>query len=116
MPRILDTNEEQFVRESDKGVKEKWKWSWLEEDVEIKLPGKSGIADKVKYNLGEFARKVDILGKSMCTLCNKLINYGNHFDTVCILVLESEVNQNDIVIFYCLTPSLREYKRFCCPT
>ena len=36
----------------------------------------------------------------MCTLCNKLINYGNHFDTVCILVLESEVNQNDIVIFF----------------
>ena len=29
MPRILDRNEEQFVRESDKGVKEKWKWSWL---------------------------------------------------------------------------------------
>ena len=29
MPRILDRNEEQFVRESDKGVKEKWNWSWL---------------------------------------------------------------------------------------
>ena len=27
--------------------------------MEIKLPGKSGIADKVKCNLGEFARKVD---------------------------------------------------------
>ena len=68
--------------------------------MEIKLPGKSGrpIADKVKCNLGEFARKVYIPGKSMCTLCNKLINYGNHFDTVCILVLESELNQNDIVI------------------
>ena len=70
--------------------------------MEIKLPGKSGrpIADKVKCNLGEFARKVYIPGKSMCTLCNKLINYGNHFDTVCILVLESEMNQNDIVICY----------------
>ena len=54
---------------------------FLKEDVEIKLPGKSGrpIADKVKCNLGEFARKVYIPGKSMCTLCNKLINYGNHF-------------------------------------
>ena len=74
--------------------------------MEIKLPGKSGrpiFADKVKCNLGEFARKVYIPGKSMCTLCNKLINYGNHFDTVCILVLESEVNQNDIDICYCLT-------------
>ena len=29
MQRILDRNEEQFVRESDKGVNEKWKWSLL---------------------------------------------------------------------------------------
>ena len=45
--------------------------------MEIKLPGKSGIADKVQ------SRRVRQKGRYTCT-CTREVD-GNHFDTVCIL-------------------------------
>ena len=74
MSRILDRNEEHIVRELEKGVKEKWKWTWLDDSTEITLPNSS---EKVKCNYGEFIRKINTPGKATCTLCDKLMNYGN---------------------------------------
>ena len=37
MPKFLERNQEQIVREVDKQAREKWKWNWLEEDVKVKI-------------------------------------------------------------------------------
>ena len=49
----------------DKDVKNRFKWSWLEEE------------DCNKMYLSDWTRKVNIAGKVMCKLCNDLVNYGS---------------------------------------
>ena len=57
----------------DKGVKNPFKWHWLERK------------DVHKMYYSEWVRKVDISGKAWCLLCKKLLNYSNQgitgFDT-----------------------------------
>ena len=74
MAKNLDISQEHIVRELDKTVKDKWKWQWLLEDVEVVI--KPGWA-KEKCNIGEFGRKVNLPGKMKCTLCDKFVNYGS---------------------------------------
>ena len=76
--RILDRNEEHIVRELEKDIKEKWKWTWLDDSVEVTLPNSS---EKVTCNFGEFIRKINTPGKATCTLCDKLMNYGKRGKT-----------------------------------
>lgn len=47
----------------DKGLKNPWKWEWLEKNVD---------GEPVR----RFIRKLDMRGLAKCELCNKNINYG----------------------------------------
>ena len=49
----------------DKGVKNQFKWNWLESE------------DANGMYFSEWVRKVDLAGRALCLICNKLINYGN---------------------------------------
>lgn len=49
----------------DKGVKNQFKWNWLENK------------DANEMFLSDWVRKVDLAGKALCLICNKLMNYGN---------------------------------------
>jgi hypothetical protein len=48
--------------EVDKGIKNCWKWEWLERLVDGKP-------------VGQFIRKIDSRGVARCQLCQKDINY-----------------------------------------
>ena len=49
----------------DKGVKNKFKWNWLEEK------------DSNKMFYSDWVRKVDLPGRALCLLCNTLLKYGS---------------------------------------
>ena len=51
----------------DKDMKNRFKWSWLEEE------------DCNKMYLSDWTRKVNIESKVMCKLCNDLVNYGSRW-------------------------------------
>ena len=51
------------IRTIDKGIKNAWKWDWLEKDVD-------GVS------LAENIRKLDRPGMAYCTVCQREINYG----------------------------------------
>ena len=71
-----------IVTESDRdvdvdvGIKNKFSFSWLERT--IKLPLKiSGEIKMEEFHLRDFFKKVSILGKAICVLCDKLTSYGS---------------------------------------
>ena len=47
----------------DKGVKNGWRWDWLEKSVD-------------GHRVGEFTRKLEEKGIARCLACNKDINYS----------------------------------------
>lgn len=53
MPRFLDQKDVEAVEEADKGVKNKWKFGWLDVGVEITLRGK-----KMTIFLRDHIRKI----------------------------------------------------------
>lgn len=63
----MDIND-QAAREVDADLSNKFKWSWLEEEVEIQ-------GDIVKF--GCF-KKLYLPGKVLCTLCTDVINYASN--------------------------------------
>ncbi|XP_041465527.1 uncharacterized protein LOC121416126 isoform X2 [Lytechinus variegatus] len=64
MSEIIE-REEGCVRDLEEGVKNKWRWSWLE------------IKDENGDYLSEYIRKIRQSGKAICMWCNgKQINYG----------------------------------------
>ena len=52
------------IKVIDKGLKNKFKWNWLEEK------------DCNGMFLSEWVRKIDISGKALCLLCNTVLKYG----------------------------------------
>ena len=52
------------VKEIDAGVKNVFKWEWMEFEVDGQM-------------LGQFIRKLFAAGKAHCTLCQKEINYAS---------------------------------------
>ncbi|KAL5010546.1 hypothetical protein ScPMuIL_012851 [Solemya velum] len=65
---IIDRNNEQRVEEIDKGMKNCFRWMWLERQVDI---------GETTVSLSEHIRKVDLPGKALCVLCNAIISYDS---------------------------------------
>ena len=61
----VSRNDGAEISSIDKGVKNQFKWNWLENKD-----------DKGMF-LSEWVRKIDLAGKALCLICKKLINYGN---------------------------------------
>ena len=57
------------ARQVDAGIKNTFKWCWLEESVT--LPG----GKSVKFD--ECFRKISLSGKVLCVFCNDTINYAS---------------------------------------
>ena len=51
MPQIMDRDQEQSVRELKKGIREKWKWTWLEENYVPWLVLITNITVIILYNV-----------------------------------------------------------------
>lgn len=76
MVKTLTKDDESRVLEIDKGIKNKFKWQWLEKTVtfEVKI-GKE--TQTVTESLASFIKKVETPGKALCVYCNDLISYGS---------------------------------------
>lgn len=62
---IVERSENTNFKELDKGVRNKWKWSWLEKK------------DENGDFISEYTRKIKKPGLAICTWCNgKQTNYG----------------------------------------
>ena len=63
MANLLGKQYDELVRKIDSGIKNKWKWSWLEKTPYM-LP------------LSVFIKKSSKPGEAHCVLCNATIEYG----------------------------------------
>ncbi|CAM1291290.1 FBN1 (predicted) [Pycnogonum litorale] len=68
MATIIDRNNEHLVEDCDKGMKNRFRWMWLEKQVDI---------GGTTVTLAEHIRKVDLPGKALCILCNATISYDS---------------------------------------
>ncbi len=71
--KILERSDD--VKAVEQGVKNKWKWAWLE------------LKDSSQDYLSEYIRKVDKAGQAICTLCNKTINYSQSGKLIIIWII-----------------------------
>jgi len=63
MANFLGKQDDELVRKIDSGIKNKWKWSWLEKTPYM-LP------------LSVLIKKSSKPGEAYCVLCNATIKYG----------------------------------------
>lgn len=71
MPRIVNRNDSS-IKEIDKGLKNRFKWEWLNKSVEVEDEDK--IKYKIKFDL--CFEKLYVPGRVLCTHCNDEIKYG----------------------------------------
>ena len=69
---VLSKFEESKIKDTDRSVKNKFSFKWLERTVDIKLAGEA-----IKVYLGDDFMKCDLPGQALCNLCSKQINYGS---------------------------------------
>ena len=62
--KIISQENNKSGREVDAGCKNKWNWSWLEEDVNGDF-------------ILDYIRKIDASGLAFCIYCNKPVSYGS---------------------------------------
>jgi hypothetical protein len=62
--RIIDRNGTITPKEIDKGIKNIWKWEWLEREV---------CGELVSRHIQKLGEK----GKAFCTLCRKDLSYAS---------------------------------------
>ena len=65
------------LQEIDGGIKNKFRWNWLERSVSITYRNQKSTIETSSFLLGKFIRKVDKPGLALCVTCDKLINYGS---------------------------------------
>jgi hypothetical protein len=70
--KVIDRQDIFKLSEIDSSVKNKFKWDWLERQVEIKDEN-----FQCSVYLVQCFRKVDIAGKAECIVCCDFINYGS---------------------------------------
>lgn len=63
--RIVSRKDARSGREIDAKCKNKWNWSWLEEQ------------DKNGEYLSAYIRKINLSGSALCIYCNKIVCYGS---------------------------------------
>ena len=73
MPNIIDSRDNSKERELDSEIKNKFRWDWLDRTLSIRL----GKGEPIPVVVGDFAKKVDVPGKAICTICDDLIFYGS---------------------------------------
>lgn len=61
--RIVIERDDNNAVDVDKGMKNGWKWEWLERSVE-------------GTQLGQFMRKLNVPGVALCSICQSEINYS----------------------------------------
>ena len=74
--RILSKVDETRIIEVDRGLKNKFIWSWTEKEITISVDVNNNTSART-FKLSEFITKVDIPGKALCTLCQSLITYSS---------------------------------------
>jgi hypothetical protein len=63
MPYLTEEEEEK-LKNVEKGVKNRWRWGWLDEK------------DKNGVELRAWVQKIDSSGVAFCTVCLKSVKYG----------------------------------------
>jgi len=74
--RILSKVDETRMSEVDRGLKNKFIWSWTEKEITVSVVVNNNTSERT-FKLSEFITKVDIPGKALCTLCQSLITYSS---------------------------------------
>jgi len=69
----------------DRGLKNVWKWEWLERKVDKEL-------------VGRFIRKINVKGVAHCNLCRKDINYASRGWKSLEQHLQKKVHQDNLKI------------------
>jgi len=61
----MEVDRKADIKEIEKGIKNKFKWTWLEEK------------DKDGYFLSDYVRKLNTAGQAKCIICNEIIKYAS---------------------------------------
>ena len=69
---LVPKKDEACVGEIDRGLKNKWNFRWLEEEIKVE---KLGIAVRVGDTIG----KINKPGQAACSLCSSVIRQGSQF-------------------------------------
>ena len=72
MTTIAD-RDTQLVKEVDAGVKNQWKFEWLEKTTDIQQ-GET----KINIRIGDCFEKIKTAGQAPCNVCSKVTSYGSH--------------------------------------
>ncbi|XP_060764516.1 uncharacterized protein LOC132873191 isoform X2 [Neoarius graeffei] len=73
MPQTIDKRDAAKVREIDAGIKNKFRWDWL--DRKVRITSVDGEHEAVSVTIGHFIQKLDVAGKALCTVCDDVVNY-----------------------------------------
>ena len=71
MERIIEKCDEAQLLEIDKGVKNKFRWEWLDKYINVVSIDQQKT---ISVRVGDFIKKVD---KALCTVCSSAVIYGS---------------------------------------
>ena len=69
--KLIKQGDEALVKEIDKSVKNKFRWSWLDRTVTISVKIGNSTEELVE-KLADYIVKCDVAGKSQCLYCDKI--------------------------------------------
>ena len=72
--KLLTKENEALVKDINKDVKNKFRWSWLERTITLTVKIGKNTEDVVE-KLGDYIAKCDVPGKAQCLYCDDTINY-----------------------------------------
>ena len=74
--KLLSKENEALVKEIDKDVKNKFRWSWLEKSVTVRVKIRKNTEDVIE-RLFDYIDRTDVPWKAQCLYCDDTINYGS---------------------------------------
>ena len=61
------------LKAAEKNIKNKFRWPWFDERINVKLPGGG---DEITIKVGDTLKKLKHPGKVYCGLCLCAVSYG----------------------------------------
>ena len=89
---ILERLNSESSVEIDKGVKNKFLWSWMDQKVVLNF--KDGTS--IDHRLGAYFRKIAIEGKGWCELCELIVSYSSRGKSALTTHCKTEKHMNKL--------------------
>jgi hypothetical protein len=97
MATVIQSRDSATIKSVDKGIKNKFKWGWLDEEIEIS----SAEGKKITIKIGDTIQKLNTPGQAWCLLCSSTIAYGGRGKFIRSSILS-------LIIYFCCVVSSKD--------